>query len=244
MRAVIVEDHAATALAVQRVLVGEGLDAAIESQGDEALATLRAGGLDLIVLDLRLPGPDGVDGVDICRTLRAEGHRTPVLMLTGRGSTTDVVRGLEAGADDYLAKPVAIDELRARVRALLRRGGSAPPAPQQLEVGDLRLDPDARSAEVAGRPVELTGREFDLLVTLVSNAGRVLSREHLLREVWRRTDPRANPKVVDVYVSYLRRKLVPDGGAGPIESVRGVGYRYRPPRPGPGPAPDPTQVAR
>lgn len=237
----IVEDHAAIALAVQRLLEGEGLDAAIEPSGDAALATLRAGGLDLIVLDLRLPG---IDGVEICRTLREEGHRTPVLMLTGRGSTTDVVRGLEAGADDYLAKPVAVDELRARVRALLRRGGGAAPAPQVRQVGGLRLDPAGRSVDVAGRPVELTGREFDLLAVLVADAGRVLSRERLLREVWGRSDPRDNPKVVDVYVSYLRRKLDLVGGAEPIEAVRGIGYRYRLPPPDPVPVSPPVEASR
>lgn len=223
MRAVIVEDHAATAAAVARVLEDEGLDVAVVGDGAEALDTIRTGRFALVVLDVRLPG---ADGVEVCRTLRTEGDRTPVLMLTGRGSTTDVVRGLEAGADDYLAKPMAIDEFRARVRALLRRGtGSvASPPDVDLPIGGLRVDPAAGAVRCGDAEVELTPREYQLLTALVERVGHVLPRERLLAEVWpHRGD--GNPKVVDVYVGYLRRKLETIGCGTLIQTVRGVGYR-------------------
>lgn len=222
MRAVIVEDHAATAAAVAEVLAGEGLTSTLVADGGEAVDALRDHGFSLVVLDVRLPGPDGIE---VCRTLRAGGDRTPVLMLTGRGSTSDVVRGLEAGADDYLAKPVALDELRARVRALLRRGGQlADVGPPPQRVGSVRIDHASRTVRRGDREVELTPREHSLLATLAEHPGRVLTRDRLLREVWPHRTER-NPKVVDVYVSYLRRKLdlIADDVA--IQAVRGVGYR-------------------
>ncbi|WP_052666203.1 response regulator transcription factor [Nitriliruptor alkaliphilus] len=219
LRALIVEDHAATAEAIARVLAREGFTAVATHQGADGGREARGGGYDLLVLDLRLPD---LDGVELCRSLRQEGHWVPILMVSGRGSTTDVVRGLEAGADDYLPKPFAVDELRVRVRALARRhhrDGRAPvlaPAPLEL---------DRSTREVVGddQRVELSPREFELLEVLLDQEGRVCSRAHLLRRVWRREED--GGKLVDVYVGYLRRKLQRVGVEATIETVRGVGYR-------------------
>lgn len=219
MRALIVEDHVATAQAIAAVLGREGFTAVTTRHGAEGGREAREGGYDLVVLDLRLPD---LDGVELCRQLRAEDVWVPILMVSGRGGTTDVVRGLEAGADDYLPKPFAVDELRARVRALVRR--------HRLGEGDvtvphpaLDLDRSSRQLVAGDQRLGLSPREFGLLEVLVGNEGRVCSRAHLLRQVWERED--ASGKLVDVYVGYLRRKLQDAGASAAIETVRGVGYR-------------------
>jgi two-component system, OmpR family, response regulator len=222
VRALIVEDHVATAEAVSRVLAREGFTAVTTREGIVGEREIREGAYDLVVLDLRLPD---LDGVELCRSLRAEGIWTPILMVSGRGSTTDVVRGLDAGADDYLPKPFAVDELRARVRAVARRrplaAGATSPSPPAGQPA-FALEPTDRTLLDRGRQLELSPRECRLLEVLLHQEGRVCTRTHLMRQVWGREEDAG--KLVDVYVGYLRRKLGPDSAAS-IETVRGVGYR-------------------
>jgi two-component system response regulator MprA len=163
------------------------------------------------------------NGLQVAAELRREGRRTPILMLTARDATEDVVRGLDAGADDYLAKPFAIEELLARLRALARR--AAPERPV-LEAGTLRLDMDTRAVTMDGRPVELTAREFDLLAFLLDAPGRVFTRDQIYEGVWGYSYL-GNSKVIDFFVSALRRKLDDGGGPSVIRTVRGVGYTIR-----------------
>jgi two-component system OmpR family response regulator len=173
---------------------------------------------DVVILDVMIPPPDGVE---VCRALREDGHWTPVLMLTGRDGVGDRIRGLDAGADDYLVKPFDYGELIARLRALVRRG--APERPALLAVGDLEVDPAAHTVTRAGQLVELTSREFALLEFLVRRAGEVVSRTELLEHVWDQHFI-GSTNIVDVYVSYLRRKLEDPFGRPLIRTVRGVGY--------------------
>jgi two-component system OmpR family response regulator len=181
----------------------------------------RAAAYDAIVLDVMLPGRDGVD---LCRRWREEGLWTPVLMLTARDGVDDRVAGLDAGADDYLLKPFSFAELRARLRALVRRG--AVERPSVLEVGDLRLDPATRQVWRAGREVQLSAKEFALLEAFMRRPGQVLSRLQLLEHAWDYAyENRSN--VVDVYVRYLREKVDRPFGRRSLETVRGVGYRLR-----------------
>ncbi|RLL70088.1 response regulator transcription factor [Streptomyces sp. Z26] len=180
---------------------------------------------DIVVLDICMPG---LSGIDVCRTLRARGDDVPVLMLSALDEVEDRVAGLQAGGDDYLVKPFALQELELRLRALLRR---RPPAPtDRVRVGGLALDPAARAASVAGRPLELTRREFALLEVLARNAGLVLTREQLTDRVWGYDFP-VRTDVVDTFVSYLRRKLEADGHPRVLHTVRGVGFVLRPDRP-------------
>jgi two-component system OmpR family response regulator len=169
-----------------------------------------------------LPGPDGVE---ICRTLRAELHWSPVLLLTARDQVADRIRGLDAGADDYLVKPFDFDELLARLRALVRRGPS--PRPPALVVGDLRVDPATRAVTLGGRDVQLTAREFGVLEFLARRAGQVVTRTQLLDHVWDENHI-GSTNVVDVYVGYLRAKLERPFGRRLIHTVRGAGYRLEP----------------
>ncbi len=176
---------------------------------------------DVIVLDGMLPG---LDGFDVCRQLRAQQRWAPVLMLTARDSVTDRIRGLDAGADDYLVKPFAFGELTARLRALVRRG--AIERPTVLSVGDMVLDPAARTVQRAGEMVVLTATEFSMLELLMRRVGDVLTRTEILDHVWDFAyDPASN--VVDQYIAYLRRKLDRPYGRSDIETIRGLGYRLR-----------------
>ena len=214
-RILIVEDEARIASFIEKGLRANGFATAIAVDGDEALATARGGRFDLVILDLGLPGKDGLD---VLHELRQTDRRTPVVILTARDSVPDTVAGLESGADDYIAKPFDFDELLARVRARLR--AERAPEPTVLTAGDLALDLHTRRAHVAGTDVELTAREFALAEVLFRHPGQVLSREQLLNLVWGYDfDPGTN--VVEVYVGYLRKKL----GKAKIKAVRGMGYR-------------------
>ena len=210
----VVDDDPPILRMLQRTLAAEGYDVATASAGGQALAQVERSVPDVLVLDVALPG---LDGLAVCRRLRAKGLAVPVLMLTARDAVTDRVEGLDAGADDYLVKPFAPEELTARVRALLRR--SQEPA-DLLAFGDLVLDVHERSALRGGRDLALTAREADLLELLLRNARRVVTREAALERVWG-GPAAARLNVVDRYVAYLRRKL---GEPQLIETVRGVGF--------------------
>jgi two-component system, OmpR family, response regulator len=222
MRVLVVEDESKLAALLARGMVEEGHQADVARHGEEALALARSRRYDVIVLDVMLPG---LDGFAVCRRLREEGDWTPVLMLTARDAVGDRVRGLDAGADDYLMKPFSFEELIARVRALGRR------APREraavLEVGDLRLDTTAHRAWRGQVELELSAREFALLEHFMRNPGAVLTRDQLLDGAWDLSfESRSN--VVDVYVRYLREKVDRPFGRASIQTVRGVGYRLQP----------------
>jgi DNA-binding response OmpR family regulator len=213
----IAEDEVKIATFLEKGLRSNGFATTTVADGETAYQYARGGGFDLVVLDLGLPVRDGLS---VLKALRQEAVHTPVVVLTARDSTADTVAGLESGADDYMPKPFAFDELLARVRLRLRPEGTAEPT--ALEVGSISLDLRTRRATVDGVVIELTAREFALAEVLVRHADHVLSREQLLSQVWGFDfDPGSN--IVDVYVRYLRRKL----GPGRIETVRGVGYRLR-----------------
>jgi len=210
----VVDDDAPIRRMLQRTLAAEGYDVSSTPDGGAALAAVERAVPDLVVLDVAMPG---VDGLAVCRRLRAKGLSLPILLLTARDAVPDRVAGLDAGADDYLVKPFAAEELVARVRALLRRGRE----PEEiLAFGDLVLDLAARSARRGGRELGLSSREADLLELLLRNPRRVVSRELALDRVWG-GPAAASLNVVDRYVSYLRRKL---GEPALIETVRGVGF--------------------
>jgi two-component system OmpR family response regulator len=221
VRVLIVEDEDKLAALLRRGLVEEAHAADVARTGEDALWMARATEYDAIVLDRMLPG---IDGVEVCRRLRADGVWAPVLMLTARDALEDRVDGLDAGADDYLTKPFAFAELLARLRALVRRTPSERPA--VLEVGDLRLDPATRRVWRGEDEVDLSAKEFALLETFMRRPGRVLSRFDLLEHAWD-IDYERRSNVVDVYVRYLREKIDRPFGRDSIETVRGVGYRLR-----------------
>ena len=205
------------------VLEHEGHRTLEAETGDAAMSLLDGDRVELIILDLNLPG---ADGVEVCRRLRAEGRSTPILMLTARNDVADRVVGLDAGADDYLAKPFALRELLARVRALLRRSDAARSDVHRL--ADLEVDPASRSASRAGRPIELTKTEFELLQLLVANPGIVLSRDLISERVWGYHDDLGS-NTLEVFISNLRRKTESSGEARLIHTARGVGYVARGP---------------
>ena len=224
MRVLIVEDEPRMAQLVQRGLRREGYGADVAASGEDALWMAAATAYDAIVLDIMLPG---IDGAATCRRLRADGVWAPVIMLTARDAVEDRVAGLDAGADDYLAKPFSFAELLARLRALTRRGMVERPA--ILHVGSLTLDPASHRVARGGTPISLSPREFALLELLMRRAGEALSRLDVLDHVWDSAyENRSN--VVDVYVNYLREKIDRPFGTDSIETVRGVGYRMRPER--------------
>jgi two-component system, OmpR family, response regulator len=215
MRVLVVEDEAKLAGLLSRGLRRQGMGTDVAADGEQAVVLATATAYDVILLDVMLPG---VDGFEVCRRLRRESVWSPTLMLTARDSVEDRVRGLDSGADDYLAKPFSFDELFARIRALTRRG--APQRPTVLQAGQLRLDPAGHRVWFRGTEVSLTAREFALLETFMHHPGEVLSRFELLEHVWDGAyENRSN--IIEVYVRYLRDKL--DRSA--IETVRGSGYR-------------------
>jgi two-component system OmpR family response regulator len=217
MRVLVVEDEARMARLLKRGLEEEGHAVDVATDGPDGLWMATENDYAAIVLDLMLPG---FDGVELCRRLRAQRIWVPVLMLTARDAVGDRVRGLDAGADDYLVKPFSLLELAARLRALARRDDRARPV--LLEVGDLRLDPATKQAWRGATEVQLSPKEFSLLELFMRRPGEVLSRTQILDHVWDFAyDGGSN--VVDVYVGYLRRKLSTDD----LETVRGVGYRLR-----------------
>ncbi len=222
MRILLVEDEFKMARALRRGLEQEGHSVDMSADGDEALARAVESEYDVIVLDVMLPGRDGFS---VCRELRARGRWAPVLMLTARDAVEDRIRGLDAGADDYLVKPFAFGELLARLRALVRRGASE--RPPVITVGDVALDPAAHTVARDGRLVELSAREFSLLEFLMRHPGEVVSRTRILEQVWD-VNYEGFSNVVDVYVGYLRRKLEQPFGRPLIRTVRGVGYALEP----------------
>ena len=221
MRLLVVEDEIKMAGLLVRGLREDGHAVDVARTGDDALWMGQAVEYDAIVLDLMLPG---LDGVSVCRAWRENGVWTPVLMLTARAGVEDRVAGLDAGADDYLSKPFSFAELNARLRALARRG--VPERPAVVEVGDLRLDPATRQIWRGDVEIQLSTKEFALLETLMRRAGLVLSRLQLLEHAWDYAyENRSN--VVDVYIRYLREKVDRPFGRESIETVRGAGYRLR-----------------
>ena len=215
-RVLVVDDDSAILRMLVRTLEAEGYETDAASDGATALVRAEASVPDVIVLDVAMPG---MDGLAVSRRLREKGQRVPILFLTARDAVADRVAGLDAGGDDYLVKPFATDELEARLRALLRRGRTR----NRISYGDLTVDADARTASRGGREVRLTGREAALLTLLVNRAGEVVSREQALAAVWGEGRvPTVN--TVDRYVAYLRQKL---GDPPLIHTVRGVGFQLR-----------------
>ena len=225
MRVLVIEDEEKLASIIARVLTAERLDVEVAHRGDDGLELALSGTYDVLIVDRMLPGKDGVT---LIRELRAAGIGTPALVLTALSELPNRVEGLDAGADDYLGKPFAFEELLARLRALARRT-ERPLVSTGLQVGDIAIDLDGRRVLRAGAPIELSHREFALLEVLARNRGRVMSRDELLERVWGYdADPQGN--VVELYVHYLRRKLDPPGcpaAASTIRTVRGVGYQLR-----------------
>jgi two-component system response regulator MprA len=214
-RVLVVDDDPPLQRMLKRTLSAEGFDVAVAGDGGAALAAAERFAPDVIVLDVAMPA---IDGLAVCRRLRAKGLSTPILMLTARDAVADRVAGLEAGADDYLVKPFAVPELIARLHALIRRGK---PADGRLAYADLSLDVTTRTATRAGRQLELTGREAALLELLLRETGRIVTRERALFEIW---DDAAEANVVDRYVTRLRRKL---GDPPLIRTLRGTGFVLR-----------------
>jgi two-component system response regulator MprA len=218
----VVEDDVGVRESLEAALTFDGYKVESVDDGDAALSRLGVIEPDLVVLDVMMPR---VDGLTVCRMLRQRGFRTPILMLTARHEVSDRVAGLDAGADDYLVKPFALDELLARVRALLRR--TADTDTEVRRVGDLTLDPRSRAVTRGERSIELTKTEFDLLDLLMLNAGIVLERSTIYDRIWG-YDFGTSSKSLDVYIGYLRRKTEEGDEPRLIHTVRGVGYVLRP----------------
>jgi two-component system, OmpR family, copper resistance phosphate regulon response regulator CusR len=220
MRVLVVEDEQKVANALREGLEGERYDVVVERTGEAAFFRLNTEDFDAILLDLGLPGRDGLQ---ILKAVRERGVKTPVLVLTARDSVQDRVAGLDSGADDYMVKPFAFAELVARIRALVRRGRSA--ESPRLAAADLDMDLITRKVTRAGRAIELTVREFELLEYLLRHQGQVVSRETLARDVWQET-ARSTPldNVIDVHIARLRRKVDVDHPVKLIHTVRGVGF--------------------
>jgi DNA-binding response OmpR family regulator len=219
MHVLIVEDDEGAARLTRQATTEAGYTATVAPDGEEALRLLEDASFDIILLDVMLPYRDGFS---VCRSLRAKGIQTPVLILTARDALEDITTGLDSGADDYIVKPFRVAELLARMRALLRRGGAV--TPTVLRVGDLTLDPATREATREGQRIDLSVTEYRLLEYLMRNAGRVLTRSMLLEHVWE-YDFGGNDNVLDVYISYLRRKIDRGRATPLLHTVRGVGYK-------------------
>jgi two-component system copper resistance phosphate regulon response regulator CusR len=223
MRLLIVEDDRKTARALESGLRTEGFSVALAHTGEEGFLILTTQSFDLVVLDWMLPDRDGIE---ILTAARARGIKTPILLLTARDVVADRVLGLESGADDYLVKPFAFAELIARIRTLLRR--VAPPEPLQRQIADVAVDLESRSVRRAGQRIDLTPREFDLLVYLLRQPGQVVTRGMIAKDVWREVS-RETPldNVIDVHIAHLRRKIDSGRSTPLIQTVRGVGFILR-----------------
>ncbi len=229
-RVLVIEDDREIAALVRLHLVDLGCEVHLADDGAAGLARAQAGAFDLVILDVMLPG---MDGLEICKRLRAGADYLPILMTTSKASELDRVLGLELGADDYLTKPFSVGELMARVKAIFRRvdamaAAAAKPPPALLSAGELSIDLDRRVVTLAGRPVELTAKEFDLLLFLVTNPRQVFSRDQLMERVWGYTAA-VDSGTVTVHVRRLREKIEADPAV-PVhlETVWGVGYRFTP----------------
>jgi two-component system response regulator MprA len=223
MRVLVVDDDPAVRDSLRRSLAFNGYDVDVAADGEEALHRIGAQRPDAVVLDVMMPR---LDGLATCRALRAAGDDVPVLMLTARDEVSDRVAGLDAGADDYLPKPFALEELLARLRALLRRTVRSAADEDQLRLADLTLDPGTRDVRRGDRPIRLTRTEFSLLELLLRHPRQVLTRDRILEEVWGYDFP-TTANSLEVYVGYLRRKTEAEGETRLIHTVRGVGYVAR-----------------
>ena len=219
-RILVIEDERDIADFIRRGLALKGYEVDVAFDGEQGLALAHEHAPDAVILDLMLPG---LDGIEVCRRLRASGEM-PIIILTARDSVAHKVQGLDAGADDYVTKPFAFDELLARIRASLRRKA---PAEEILAIGNLTIRPSSREVERGGRPVELTAREYDLLECLARNAGKVVDKETIFEKVWG-YDFETESDAIKVYIRYLRKKLNAAGEADLIRAVRGVGYILKP----------------
>jgi two-component system, OmpR family, response regulator MprA len=217
-RILVVDDDPLLAAALRRPLAYEGFDVEVAASGEEALTSVREQGPDLVILDVLLPG---IDGLEVCRRIR-QASDVPVLMLTARSEVPERVAGFEAGADDYLGKPFAFEELLMRVKALLRRGGNGTHA-SELRFVDLRMDRSTREVWRGDRAISLTRQEFDLLALFLEHPRQVLPRSTILERVWD-YDFGRDSNVLEVYVGYLRRKLEAGNESRLLHTVRGVGY--------------------
>jgi two-component system response regulator MprA len=224
MKVLVIEDDDGVREALRRALTLGGWQVALAENGNEGIYRAQAEVPDVIVLDVGMPG---MDGLEVCRSLRASGNRTPILMLTARVEVPDRIAGLDAGADDYLVKPYDVGELEARLRALLRRHVEGADG-RVLRFGELELDADAHAARLGERTIELTRTEFQLLELFMLNPRRVLPSELIYDRVWG-YDFGPGGNALRVYVGYLRRKLEADGGPRLIQTVHGVGYVLREP---------------
>ncbi|HLN60138.1 MAG TPA: response regulator transcription factor [Symbiobacteriaceae bacterium] len=223
-RILVVDDDAKITAFLRRALVLEGYEVTVANGGQEALRHIAEQVPDLMILDLMMPE---IDGMEVCRRVRAAGDELPILILTARDAVSDRVKGLDMGADDYLVKPFALEELLARVRALLRRRKAAATEeelrPGMLRYADLSLDTASREARRGNRTVELTAKEYELLALFMSHPRQVLTRDMLMENVWG-YDYTGESNVLEVYVGYLRQKLEAGGEPRVIQTVRGVGY--------------------
>jgi two-component system response regulator MprA len=220
-RVLVVEDDGAVRRAVERALTFEGYDVVTARDGAEALSVVLNDDIEAIVLDVMMPI---VDGLEACRRIRARGDTTPILILTARTEVSDRVAGLDAGADDYLVKPFALEELLARLRALLRRSSAT--VAEVMKVGNLVMDTGAREVRRGDTLLELTKTEFDLLELLMANSGIVIDRDTIYDRIWG-YDFATSSNSLDVYIGYLRRKTEVGGAPRLIQTVRGVGYVIR-----------------
>jgi two-component system, OmpR family, response regulator MprA len=223
VRILVVDDDPGVRESLRRSLIFNGYEVELAEDGQRGLSSIALRRPDALVLDVMMPG---IDGLETCRRLRAAGEDLPVLMLTAREAVADRVGGLDAGADDYLVKPFALEELLARLRALLRRSLGGPDAGQQLKFSDLSVDLGTREVWRGTRSMSLTRTEFHLLELLMRHPRQVLERNQILEEVWGYDFP-TTANSLEVYVGYLRRKLEADGEPRLIHTVRGVGYSLR-----------------
>jgi DNA-binding response OmpR family regulator len=235
MKILVVDDEPAVRESLRRALQLEGYEVALARDGLEALESVHADGVDAVVLDVSMPR---LDGLETCRRLRAT-STVPIIMLTAKAEEIDKVLGLELGADDYITKPFSMHEFRSRVKAALRRAGMArtndgPDGESPVAIGELRIEPSKRSVTLRGERIDLTFVEFEILLGLAANPGRVFTREALLTRIWGDSAYR-DPRTIDVHIRHLREKLELDAKRPDyLFTVRGVGYRFRDDDPGPG----------